>query len=401
MIKKITYFVLFLFIFKSSITYANCSINTTPDYIFNFIQNVNKVKNNVISKVWSIKTNEENNNLYWKLNTLFSWTADKLEADYYTLKEVPKKAKRDIELLKKEYKKIKIDSIKKDWILTYKDICAWIEEKYCNINKYDKLKASSVLLKLKKSISQVRLLLIKQVVTKKIIYPEEKIFLFPKEEINKIKNDYSKENLAICEADISGEPKEKWFLATILEALNKINFTNIKNNDALATWKEALDLLYWKSQEHKIFAQEKQNIKEEISSNTPRIIINNNLWFNKKTFLTELKSDKDSFKQALKELFPQVENPKSNHTVWTIKVIKEYKKIKSEQVIVFGINEEYKKLKKLSLQENINNENLINRLINMHINLSLATNIATKTCRISQKVCNEQLTWIWDCWQCY
>ena len=47
-----------------------------------------------------------------------------------------------------------------------------------------------------------------------------------------------------------------------------------------------------------------------------------------------------------------------------------------------------------------NSDNLRNRFINTHIEMSNAINKLMWTCKKAVKICNQQDAWNWDCWDC-
>jgi len=418
---KIFSFILLLVYTNSLFASSDCSLNNSPDYINNFVKNIKKVSQNVNS-IASSKAKENNPSILEEyagyINSLFSWTNQEIYSTYIKWQEIfriPNQVKRQIKRLDTLQKQIELKN--KYWanvVLTYDEICKWIDEETCNFNKHEEYRAWKVIYLLKKSIDSLKTAIYNSVNEEKITAKETKIYLLKDEDIDKLVKDFSMENVKSCSVAEDNNGK-KWFLWQILDMFQKIDFTKKDNKSAFEPWLEAIRLLHWSSSEHKQLEKQKENIEKNLkekwiwsdySENKIRNFkeYSQNEILSEKNFLNSIIVVHDNFYKTLKKIFPELDNKEAkevDHQEPITKIDKEYESIITEHEIKMAINEEYIKLKDISMQEDIEDDTLIDRLINMHINLSQSINTAKKTCRISKKVCDSQLTWVWDCWTCY
>lgn len=409
---------------------AKCNIENTPPYITDYIKNLRKVVSNVNkfaikkrksqedSSIWE-SNNKSYFRVYWSLNTLFTWKWNSLDFEYLiweNTKEIPKEAKRDIAILEKEkdsLNKYYENFAKKDLSvieLEKSEICEGIDDWKIICEKYisQKEKAIDVLLKASRSLNSL-ISEIKDNITDKDFQTTKNYFLLKDEDIEKIKVDYSKKSLEACNK-IESADGSKWFFKTIIDAIKKIDLKWKNYNEKTNDWKEAIDILWWdqegtkyRNNERKLLEQELQNQgiwwdqADTILWNLDAYNTNWTLLWWKQWFLNSIKDQINEFEETLK-----IEKSRMVKLWWIsakdfeskVWIVRESEKVKID------INSTYSKLKELSLQDDITNDTLANRMIKMHLNLSEAINRLNKTCKVSIKVCNSQKKWEWDCGKC-
>jgi len=426
MIKNTLFFIkwlviLLIFININSIYAASeCPIEETPEYIEKYLESVHKAVSNV-NKIVSNKCSKEPelcsknkfkiiSNIQWSLNRLFTWKWYETDIEYtvqWNINEIPKQLKRDVNILQREASNLKLANV--SWAkidIKWNEICEWIDN--CNFNQNTTFSAIDVILKLKQSTNQIKNI-IKNQANDYNFKDEIKIYFINPEQLLQ---EYSKESIKIC--NLSESPSwEKWFFASIIERIKKINFLNKNSRNAMTDWKESYELLLGISTKQKeiermVLARELQ--KQWIWWNNASTILSNLDAYNnskkwefpflkwKAWFFNSLQLQINEFEEALENKFPWYKNwNPTNKEISAVEIPKEIKKLKNIQKIEININSEYNKLKSLSLTEEINSDDLINKLIHIHISVSSMVNILNKTYRISQKVCNSQKQWQWNC----
>ncbi len=405
----------------------NCKIEETPQYINSYIENIHKVVNNVntiVSK--KNKSNSSNlsnsllrlntiRNITWSMNRLFTWDWYELDFEYSTQEsiwEIPKQLKRDINILKNEYKNLKLAN--PEWsniIISTKEICKWINN--CNFNMNSDYNALLVIENLKRSTNNIIKILINQAVDYRISN-HWKIYFINYDQLIK---DYSKLNIKKCNLS-SNDSWEKWFFATIIEKIKNIDLLNKNSKDSIKDWKEAVNLLWWTSDNIKSKQKNKELLtkgleKQWIWGQSTQAITSNSNGYettkwkdsflkDKQWFFDSIQLHINYFDEAIEKKFPWYKkwNP-SWENISTQDIESEINKLKKNQKKEINLNSQYSKLRSLSVKENTSNDILINKMINIHISISEMINTLNKTCEISVKVCNSQKRWQWDCGQCY
>ncbi len=420
--------------FVSAETLWECKVESTPEYISEYIKNVRKVISNVNNNVkkqapkhkWWVEKNKYVGKIYWGLNSLFSWNSNELNFEYSIQEntwEIPYQVKRDIKILKRESENLRLADVKAtDVYIKYEDICKGIDEKICNFDKLNNisdserkndLTALQVLTILKNSTNKIKDFITNQA-TDINLEPENILVLFPPEDLESLKNDYSKINIQTCNKAESPSWKN-WFFWEIIQSFNRISLLSNKSKNSRNEWKEAVDLLWWSASDLKYRQKEREVLAKELNKQwiwwdwASAIMWNleayNNSWTLlgwKYWFLNSIKEQINEFNETIKLDFLT-----SNSDWWTKwykstkDILDKIWKINEEEDVLISINSEYQKLKEISLNDDNSDDTLINRMINIHLRLTEWINIMNKSCEVSVKVCNSQKRWEWDCGQCY
>lgn len=425
--------VLVLFITNTSFVFSenteSCTISDPPKQLTDYVKNVRKVIKNISNKAKlkntktksSILNNRYIDQTYWALNSLFSWVWNDVNYSYYiqgNIWEVPSQIKRDIKFLEKQYNYSKDLLVKysknnlNSTEVTYDDICNWIDEDRCTfIEKWQTTTLLNIFTEINKSTKEFEEFLEDQA-TDKNFKTKYNIYLITDEDLENLKNIYSKENLEICNK-IEDSSWEKWFFGKVLDAIKKISFTSEKWNDSMNNWEEAFNLALWSNNELAVRQKEREVLARELNrqwiwwDSASTIMWNldayNNSWtwkitllWWKKWFQNSIQKQVDDFKETIKYQFK-----KENKKVIPFDYVSFKKEnLKNDEEILNWVNSLYKQLKNLSLEDNNEEDILIDRIINIHLSLSESINTLNKTCKVSIKTCNEQKSWEWDCGQC-
>ena len=422
---------LIFFNINDSFSAEVCPIEETPEYIEKYFENVHRVVenvNNIVSEKYkppkvSPNTNKSFlkirviKNIQWSLNRLFTWEWYEIDLEYtiqWNISEIPKQLKRDVKLLKRESNNLKL--AKPEWAqitVTWTQICEWVEN--CNFKSTDNFKAITVIELLKKSTNKLKNIIKNQANDYNFRDENTKVFLLNPEQLLE---EYSKESIKKCSLSES-DNWEKWFFLTIIERIKNINLLNENWKNAMADWKEAINLLLWTSDSEKYKQKEREVLAKELQrqwigwDSAGAIMSNLEAYNNSKSwefpfiqwkqwFFNSLQLQINEFEEALENKFPWYKNWTAESKEIAAKDIpKEIRKLKTTQEIYIDINSQYNKLKWLTIIEDTNADQLLNRMIDVHISLSEMINTTNKTCAISVSVCNSQKRWEWDCGQCF
>ncbi len=407
----------------------SCVIQNTPDYIKEYIQNNRKAISNINRISREVHKNKKEgtidhfinrdrlNRIYWALNSLFNWNSYELWFIYtiqWNIWEIPDQIKRDIRILKLEYKNIRLAnpsaiSIK----ITKQDICKWIDSEICNFHKNYQATSLEAITKLKNSTKILTEILLNQATDIDLRPNLDWLLFISTDVLNQIKNDYSKKNLQICSIWENNQ-WQKWFFWQIIEAFKNIWFTSNKSRDSWNDWVESVNLIRWSSDTHKYRKLERELLARELQSkwigwDKANTILSNLEAYNKSLpweirimqaeewFLNSLKNQINAFDEMIKIKFPEWEqNAQSVRNI-----SRQVNLLKRNQSIKIDINTQYQRLKYLALQKDHSSEILVNRIIKMNLRLSEAINRLNRTCKISVKVCNSQKKWQWNCGECF
>ena len=189
--------------------------------------------------------------------------------------------------------------------------------------------------------------------------------------------------------------KEAWAM------VNGIN--TLPREEAEAIEKELLrkelsrQWVSWDNQENVLEALEKYNKKWSFS-------LTNNFVAN--TFSTATEKFKDTFQQLKEEVVTDFfENYEQKMTKAQKSLpVKDVNKVQSNSTqikdVKSRIDQMYAEVSNYWSVSEYNSDNLRNRFINTHIEMSNAINKLIWTCKKAVKICNQQDAWNWDCWDC-
>lgn len=422
--------ILVLFTYNTSFVLAEnnqaCSIQNTPEYITEYINNTKiiiwniqkKVSKTTVIKDTHIFDNKYINQTYWALSSVFSWAWYDLDYEYIfqeKSRELPDQLKRDIKMLERTLEWIKKTSLNfsknysNDILLNYDEVCNQINDSKCNlIDDTETISVLNIFIKIISSTKELESLLKDQATDKKLKVFYD-ILLLSEEEINYIKEYYSKENIQICNL-VENNNWEKWFFWKILESIKQISNNFDKSQNSMDDWQEAIDLLWWRSSDLETKQKERELLEIELNKqwiywDSASAVLwnleayNNNwiiLWW-KYWFRNSLLEEIDWFQEVIDKEFK-----KKWATYISSNIISDNDiNLNLTEDVSIHIDSIYGQLKNLTYYSNKEEDDLINRIIDIHLYLSDGINTLNKTCEISVKTCNEQKSWEWNCGQCY
>jgi len=411
-----------IFITYTWYAFWECSIKTqTPKELTDYIQKTSTIANNLSTNwqkiVWQkyswlsddeiIEKRQKLRNEVIKWLNITYWWWKEYEFDFTNLLEILKEKERPISI-KRDLKLIdyQIEIISKyisnstkqlyGWEILKKDkICNWIDSNY-DIWEY---KINSLLIEIKTNLTKIRKAILNN-------WKIEWLLLFDNE--NKLKYfievNYSRQNIEECMMEKSA------FWWKINTYISEISINNKNYERGLQKWKEGWDMLIWAKVdtgiEKRILLNELR--KQGISENGIENILSNlnnynyNWWYNfrdnffSNTYLNIIRSVKkeiNSFNASMKKYFIE-EDLKQ---VDVNKFLNNKDKIVTVNLIEEKINRLYLQNSSVIQNQDQDTQNIMTRLAKMHIYIASSITTAQKTIPISEKVCNEQCTWKWNC----
>lgn len=411
---------------------GQCKINSTPTEIKDYIKDIRKVITNINkysiqnkkessidSAIWE-KNSKNISKTYWSINSLFTWKGYELNYEYSiweNTNEIANQLKRDVKILENErqnliayYKKFSLKDLS-EVKLKKSEICKGIDnlEEVCGKYLQENTASIDALTILTKWINNLIQQIKNNAVSANYIIPE-KIFLLSENDIDMIQDSYSNKNLHFCNLS-TDDNWNKWSFEVIVDAFKKLSLTWDKGEESWDEWGEAVELLWWSGDDANYKREEKKLLQNELWNqwiwwDWAKTIMWNLDEYNKNWqiiawedwFINSLQSQIDEFEESLK----LTENSDNFAEKWisSIDFQKKIWKFKDIERNKIEINSEYNRLKKISFKDDTENDILINRIIEMHLNISAWINTLNKTCEISVKICNQQKKWEWNCWKC-
>lgn len=404
----------------------DCKIQSwASDAVENYLKNLKNILNNIESE---IKDNSNQKQSIYSssikyINDLFSFERINNEIDFFSyyskFNEIPKEVQRDYNRLKFE-SNIIIELVKKVWEKniwdkTWIDFCKWISWN-CNLSK--DLKIEDVLTKIWENHEKIKDIFLK-IYNQKITYDENlkifnEIILIDKNFFIDIETNYSKQNSLECSKE------EWWFWDTIRKRTSEIFNNENSAKQWIKKWKEAIELLNKtnssKTEEYQ--ALEKDLLQKELSrqwvswDNQKNMFesldkFNNEWWtsLSKNNFITNtLRSARDNFKKSFEEIKQETLSDFHNINNWNDVNLNKSLWVENKSFNIKNISANidlmYKELSNIASIWEYNSDNLRNRLINTHIEVSNSINTLIQTCKMSVMICNQQDSWNWNCWDC-
>lgn len=403
-------------IFANESVKLNCPIkNNSSEKLDKYFKNLRNILNNISNQAKKEKKIEKKYYSPIKLyNDAFNFNNLKNEINFFgfyvKFQEIPKEVERDYNklLLEDNYIKELNNFLTKNWLENkiWKDICKWIEN--CSLSSN---KLWEILWEIKKNHENIKVVFIKTTVWKSDFNKKNFILIEPNF-FNDLRTNYWPEAISSCS-------EENWFLKEIWKKTTDIFNNENSAKEWVKKWKEAWSLVSWintiEKEEYKRI--ERDLLKKELERqwiwwNAQEIILNNlekyniDWWFSKNNnFISNtFRQISDEFKNSFQELKDEtISDFWNNYDEKNKNVINSLnakdnsdlaKKIKSRIDKIYIENKNY-----TALYES-NNSELRNRLINIHIELSNSINILNETCKMAVKICNQQDSWNWDCWNC-
>ena len=400
----------------------SCTIKDAPAPVLQeYINNNRKIISNISSQLTANNVNNVFDQQYIKIyNSITNWNTFISWVDFLKLElswEIPAPVKRDMELLKKEWKhlaKFLQNSILQNSSNTLIDnACSWIPN--CQLSGT----AGAIIWKLIENHSNVMEFYKLSLLGKSSSFKWNFILVKPnfKSELNNHYNSYTLTDCSKCEWE---------FNQRIKKAIKAISAKDKESKDGIQKWRDAWNILNgsknWTAESNK---RERELLQEKLSkdwitwNNGDTILknldkYNNNAYSNQNNPLdNSFSSFKDNIEnnasavsfasnvyQTVKQLYAKwtgyfSKNPKASipiavltQTDWSIA---------SANAIMRAVDNSYQKEVPFISAQDTNSDKLQARIIQMHINLSQAINILDKTRKFSEKVCWDQDRWNGKC----
>lgn len=446
--KKIILLIVLFFCFQN-ISFAEtqkpneCYIENWPAKVLQqYLDNVDKVLVNVTSQA---KSKASEKDFLGKIadiaqfdkfktqsirfyNWITSWDWYLWSFDFYAVypvyTHVPYPVKRDYKLIENNINYLwdYYENLITNWVgdLVIENPCEWVEN--CNLS----WKSIDIISKLIENSGNI-LSMYSSNITNHNISSKEKFILVP----SNFKDEFWKYYNAFTSEDCSNSEWNRWFFDTIEKSWEKISVNNILSKNAIKDWTNSIDLALWKKSlqdqyeiEHKLLSEELS--RQWVDWNNAEIILwnlsdsynkplsfGNNPIVNsvKNTFNGNFGASRQSwtsfwerwswFSEAIYQTYKKYQE---SFWVWNSTQniqINDINKINQEIIKSKDIEKRITDIYNIELpfaeHQDINNENLQSRIIELHIQLSQAINTLDKTTPTAEKLCNTQSVWQWKC----
>lgn len=420
-------FIIFIFSINFWISKAStCKIEAeTWTSLKNYIQNTEKILSNISWQLnwWNSNSNNYSKKIYNDIFNFDNLTINQRFVFFHRkAQEIPKEIERDYKKLENLDKKLR-QIIDKIWDLNIAEkksvnICSWV--KNCWFTNNDSI--WDITRNIAQNQEKIKAIFTKitvweidfrdDICKNWVIKTSGCLFLVEENFIQDLKDNYSPENSLVCS-------EKNWFFKKIKEKSNNIFQNNKSTRDWINKWKEAWWLATWlnslpKEQKEQI---ERELLKKELTrqwiswdrqTNILEALDNYNeyWWFNEKNnffinsfentrkkFMNEYQRIKQEFSADFFENYKKEKLPVNNFlkTQWNSTNIKNIEKI---------IREIYTENSKFFAISESTWDNLRSKLIDIHLELSNAINTLKNTCPLAVKICKEQDSWAWQCWDC-
>lgn len=419
--KKIFIIFLLFFLSFSNIYASECRVeNKTSDTLEEYIQNFRTVLKNIesfakskaksddtLSKSYSFAVDFFNeifsfDFFVWDVNLVTFWTLQK---------GLPEVVYRDYERLKSEevYQKEIVTFIWKKWLYSEKissDLCKWVTN--CSVLDWENL--WDFVKRIWKNHEEVKKIF-SSISLNSNNYSKKDVILISEKFFSGLETDYWKS---------AEQCSKNWWFEEMMNKISSVSDSLKYIKDWANKWKEAWEKASWilttttekqKAVERWVLQKElqrqwvdwdsQQNMFEALDK------FNQNWMFGyslENNFLTNSAVNsaenfkwwwKDFKEDTTKDFFQNYEN---NTTVLKVSnIVDNSIQVKETQRRLEAI---YWELSTYSTKSEINADNLRTKLINTHTNLSDSIKRLRWMCKVAVKICNQQDTWNWDCWDC-
>lgn len=427
---KIIFFIFAIFFLWINNTQAKweCKIGSDASPLLKeYVKNIKKITWKISSEIswdWWL-----NNYAGDALNSTFSYYNYQDEIKFHSFfkkfREIPKEVERDYKLLKSldwdisslEHKIWEQNASQKK---VSGNICAGIEN--CGFKKGDEL--WNILRNVAQNHEKIKNIYIKLAVwetdfRKDIcenweITPHWCVFMVKENFLEELDKYYHERNSLVCS-------EENWLLKTIREKTNNIFKNEEFAKDGIKKWKEAWakvsginpvpkeeqkekekESLQNRLSKHWVSWDSQKNTLENLEKYSKEwsFSFNNNFFMN--SYLQSEKKFKNEFQEIRQEETSEFieEKKKESDRIENNKITATQKTSDKIKEIEETIRRIYNKwTEDLAIWE-LKWDNFRTKLIDTHFEIEKSIRILEKTCKMSVKICNQQDSWNWDCWNC-
>lgn len=404
-------------------TCSQCKIKDAPwEPLIQFIENIENIKRNVqaeirISWIYEKTTSSKiQRTLVKGLNTLFTWDEYFSWFEYYITfplsQSVPYEIKRDYEIINREEEKITrtFKTITGGWYknIIIQDPCRWVEGIVCDNLKGEN--ASSILTQLLTSTKEVKNYFVASILWKTSNIDKKNIALVRDNFFDDMTIYYDGNTAETCS-------KCEWNSTQKMEeGITAITEFNKQGKKWIQTWVDAWNMMIWNQKratkkENERIILLKELWRQWLSSENTSIIMGNlekynESWFfsQKNNFLTssfssigrKLYEQFDDFNETILQTYNKKEGG-TDTSIPTQDITKVNQAVKKSLEIKTNIESIYLNELPFANVEDTSSQQLDGEFLKVHANLIQTIKRLDEIIPISQKVCNDQGSWMWKC----
>ncbi len=393
---------------------GNCRIKDNPSpWLEKYFSDLDTLLSNIRStstKAWSTNWNRdirsERNRVIWSLNKTLNFWEYFCSFDFFIslniTNETPSQVTRDsrrLEMLRDTINQL-LENTERRWNgwLVSDNICNGVQN--CPFSWEESLRDIIV------KVSQNHNLILQHFqasILEKQCAPESEIILVSWNFLSELQMYYNKDTLMACS---SCEDEFTW---RTLERIRNISFINSDFRAWIQAWREAWAMLKWWftprwNPEVREQARDEWLSREGRNNNIVNIIHNNRERYNAwglSTSDTELNENQNAVTQT-QPTPPTFEEALRQEMQWRQRIpITQIPttqiEIERTQTISQTIQGLYESQIPYSLVQDTQSEEIMLRMIRMHVRLSESINLLEKFVPKAEKVCDRQGTWMWQC----
>lgn len=420
--KKICFYILLSVFFTFSVsfvTYANecpwnCRIKDNPSpWLERYFWDLDAILSNIRSQsrsqwVWQLQREiqSERNRVIWSLNRTLNFWEYYCSFDFFIslniTNETPSQVTRDsrrLEMYRDTINQL-LENTERRWNggITAENICSGVQN--CPFSWNDSLR--DILVKLSENNSLI-LQHFRASILEKQCAPELEIILVPWNFLSELQLYYNKDTLMACSSC------EEEFTWRTLERIRNISFKNSDYRTGIQAWREAWAMLKWwfsSSWNPESREQERdEGISEWFQNFNIVNITHNNRDRYGAWWLSTTDSEDNQSAQAVTQTTPTIPSFQEamRQEIWwreripITQIPTTQIEIERTQTIAQTIQEVYDSQLPYSLIQDTQSEEVLLRMIRMHIRLSESINLLERFVPRSERVCDRQGTGMWQC----
>ena len=419
--KKILYFSIIIIL--TSITSKvlanecpwNCRIKDGPSpWLERYFGDIDTILWNISSNSRSAWNNNsawrsisrERQRVVWSLNRTLNFWEYYCSFDFFVslnfTNETPSQVTRDSRRLEQVGERISqiLENTERrwNWWVTWENICNWVQN--CPFSWSESLR--DILVRLAQNNSLI-LQHFRASILEKPCAPNLELILVPWNFLSELQLYYNKDTLTACS---SCEDEFAW---RTMERIQNISLINSDYRAGMQAWREAWAMLKWWftpswHPEDRERARDKWLERDGRNSSVVNIIHNNRERYNA-WWLSTNSVDENSSSNSMAQITPRVpsfdealrQEMEWRESIPITAIPRTEGEISRTQTISETISDLYNSQIPYSLIQDTQSEEVLLRMIRIHIRLSESIDILERFLPRSERMCDRQWTWMWQC----
>ena len=393
----------------------NCRIQNNPSpWLERYFQDADSILSNIDSSsrsAWSNNSSfsnlrNERQRVVWSLNRTLNFWEYYCSLDFFVslniTNETPSQVTRDSRRLEQLWERINqvLENTERrgnGWVV-WENICNWVQN--CPFTWNESLR--DILIRLAQNNSLI-LQHFRASILEKPCAPNLELILVPWNFLSELQMYYNKDTLTACS---SCEDEFAW---RTMERIQNISLINSDYRAGMQAWREAWAMLKWWfiptwNPENRERSRDEWLEREWRNSNIVNITHNNRERYDA-GWLSTNSTDENASSNAMTQITPRIpsfdealrQEMQWRQSIPITAIPRTEWEISRTQTISETIWDIYNSQIPYSLIQDTQSEEILLRMIRMHIRLSESINLLEKFRPRSERVCDRQWTWMWQC----